>query len=331
MTGNLSRRLATVATTALLGTMLLGVGTASAATPLLGATFEVLSPIVKNGDIAGFRATITNNDTSTVSQLFLVDKGSDGTLFSVASNPAGKCNAPTAGPLYCAFGQLKPGSTVTVVFTLTTVLAATATADLAKVAFNTTGLGSGGGDNSHGDSWASGSTFKADLTISDDFGGRYVANNNLKLVQNLQTLSNANPHSTRTFAPISGIYTTVEDVDCTTPTDAICAGLTTGFGQVSKVNVNDGADVTGTPGTTLLHFTIQSYASEVPSGKNASNISVLHTYGVGNSETLSRACNFSPKTNTVPANAPCIMVKKLSGGSFQVDVWTFHNGGLRLF
>ncbi|HEV2006967.1 MAG TPA: hypothetical protein VGQ85_10165 [Candidatus Limnocylindrales bacterium] len=328
MTGNLSRRLATVATTALLGTMLLGVGTANAAVPTLTPTFDVLSPVVTNGDIAGFRATITNNDTSTVSQLFLVDKGSDGTLFSVTTTQ-GRCNAPTAGPLYCAFGQLKPGKTLAVVFTLTT-LAAPASADLAKVAFNTTGLGSGGGDNSHGDSWPS--TFSSvTLTNSDDFGGRYVANNNLKLIQNLQALSNANPHSTKTIVPSSDIYATVEDIDCTTSTDSICLGLTTGFGQVSKVNVNNGNDVSGTAGTTLLHFTIQTYAGEVPSGKNANNIFVLHTYaGVGSPETISQACTFSPKNNPVPANAPCITVLKLGGGSFQVDVWTFHNGGLRL-
>ncbi len=328
MTGKLSRRLATVATTALLGTMLLGVGTATAAVPVLHATFDVLSPIVKNGDIAGFRASITNNDTSTVSQLFLIDKLSDGTLFSVTTTQ-GKCNAPTAGPLYCALGQLKPTKSVTVVFTLTTL--ASTTSDLAKVAFNTTGLGSGGGDNSHGDSWPSNFTSVA-LTNSDDFGGRYVANNDLKVVQNLQALSNANPHSTKTFAPISGIYTTVEDVDCATiPIDAICAGLTTGFGQVSKVNVNNGVDVSGTAGPTLLHFTIQTFASEVPSGKNANNIFVLHTYaGLGSSETITQACTFSPKNNPVPANAPCIAVLKVGGGSFQVDVWTFHNGGLRL-
>jgi hypothetical protein len=332
VTGNFSRRLATVATMALLGTMLLGVGTASAAIPLLAPTFDTLSPLVKNGDIAGFRTTIKNNDTSTVSQLFLVDKGSDGSVFSVTSSQ-GKCNAPGAGPLYCAFGQLKPGKTVTVTFTLTTI-AAPATTNLVKVAYNTTGLGTtGGGDNSHGDSWPS--TFATvSLTNSDDFGGRYVADNSLKLIQNLQALSNANPHSTKTIVPSSDIYSTVEDINCSTSTDAICAGLTTGFGQVSKVNVNNGDDVSGTPGTTLLHFTIQTYASEVPSGKNANNIFVIHTYPVGTSfltETISTVCTFSPKNNPVPANAPCLVVTKLGGGSFQVDVWTFHNGGLRLF
>jgi hypothetical protein len=127
----------------------------------------------------------------------------------------------------------------------------------------------------------------------------------------------------------------VQDIDCTIPNpDPSCSTLTGGFGQISKVNVNNGVDVSGTEGTTLLHFTIQTYASEVPSGKNANNIYVVHTYPTttgSSTETITTRCTFSPKSNPVPSNPPCITVTKLSGGSFQVDVWTFHNGQIRLF
>jgi hypothetical protein len=315
--------------------MLLGPGTVAAATPLLNASASALTGTVKNGDYVAYSATITNNDTSTVSQLYLLEGDSLGNLsngtFYSAKATQGRCNA--SGPLYCSLGQLKPGKTATV-----TVVYLTPAAPIVQstfyASFNTTGLGSGGGDNSHGDQWDV-SSF-ASLSNSDDFGGRYVANNGAKIVENLQALSNANPHSTKAYAPSTEIYASVLDVDCsaTTP-DPMCANFSTGFGQLSQVNVNNGLDVSGTAGSTLLHFTIQTYASEVPSGKNANNIYVIHGYvdettGLWTSETIDTKCTFTPKNATTPNNAACLTVTKLGGGSFQVDVWTFHNGGLRL-
>ena len=88
------------------------------------------------------RPHIINGDTSTVSQLFLIDTGSGGT-FDTATPSQGRCNA--TGPLYCVLGQLKPGKTATVTFTIKAP--ATGAALPVSVIFNTTGLGSGGGDN----------------------------------------------------------------------------------------------------------------------------------------------------------------------------------------
>lgn len=315
--------------------MLIGPGTVSAATPLLIQGASALTPLVTNGDYVAFSATIFNNDTSTVSQLFLLEgdsagNTSNGTFYS-AKPTQGKCNA--TGPLYCALGQLKPGKTATVTIVYLAPAAPTARA-LFYGMFNTTGLGSGGGDNSHGDQWDVAAD--ASLTNSDEFGGRYVVNNGAKIVQNLQALSNANPHSTKAFAPSTDIYASVQDVDCSAATpDPMCADFSTGFGQLSQVNVNNGLDVTGTAGTTLLHFAIQTYVSEVPSGKNANNIYVIHGYvdeltHAWTTETIAAKCTFTPKTAITPSNPACITVTKLAGGSFLVDVWTYHNGGLRL-
>src|SRR5262249_10116608 len=147
--------------------------------------------------------------------------------------------------------------------------------------FNTVGLGSGSGDNSHGDKWpsvdaAGNPLLVAQVTNSADFGGRYVLNDNLLVVENSQAINNANPHSTRAFSPGHGIGVTVQDVDCSVADpDPLCTALAAGSGQISKVNVNDGKDVSGVPGTTLLHFYLQADSSEIPAGKGAGNIVIL--------------------------------------------------------
>jgi hypothetical protein len=313
-------------------------GVATAAVPTLTPTWSVIPTTVGSGDYVAFRGQIRNDDSSTVSQLYLVELASrdPNLILDSVAKSQGTCDT-TGATFVCSLGQLKPHktATVTAIFKTRTVVApATGYSAIESLVFNTTGLGStSGGDNSHGDSWPSG-PLPAQVTTSGDFGGRYVLTSTLKVVENNQALSNANPHSTRAYAPVTGIGVTVEDVDCTIETpDPICALFTTGSGQVSKVNVNDGQDVSGTPGTTLLHFYIQADASEIPSGKNANNLFVTHVYDEATltpvTETISTRCLFAKKAPT-PTNAPCITVTNLGGGDLGVDVWTFHNGGMKL-
>jgi hypothetical protein len=292
---------------------------------------------VNNGDYVAFRGSIYNDDTSTVSQLYLVELARDANLIFESytinqASPGAFCETTTDGTLKCTLGQLKPRRTATVTVVFTT--AATGTSATESWEFNTTGLGSeSGGDQSHGDSWPSGTALTVALSNSDDFGGRYVLNDALKIVENSQALNSiSNPHSTRAYAPVTGIGVTVEDIDCDvelpeTP-DPICDDFTTGFGQVSNVNVNNDIDDSGITSETLLHFYLQLDSSEIPQGTNANEVSVYHVYP-GGSETIDATCTFAKKSTT-PNNAPCIVVKNLPGGDMGVDVWTDHNGGLRL-
>jgi hypothetical protein len=326
-------RLATVLTTAVLAATL-GVGTVSAATPNLAATWTVIPKQVSDGDYVAFRGEITNNDTSTVSQLFLVELARDPNLPTLVSIATSQGSCTLGDPFMCTLGQLKPHRTAKITAVFLTADATASYTAIERWEFNTTGLGSGGGDNSHGDSWASDDSGADELVASvstdGDFGGRYVKDNNVLIVQNDQAINNANPHSTRAYSPTTGIGVTVEDIDCTaTVPDQLCTDLAAGFGQISKVNVNDGIDVSGTSGATLLHFYLQLDSSEILAGKNANSVNVLHTYP-GGEETISDRCTFASKRATTPNNAPCITVKNLSGGDLGVDVWTFHNGGLRL-
>jgi hypothetical protein len=341
------RRVAGIVSTALLALMLASPTAVNAAVPLLTPTWSVIPTTVQDGDYVAFRASITNDDTSTVSQLFLVELARDPNLTLVpgtVSSSQGSCDSTTDPTAFlCTLGQLKPHKTATVTAVFRTALVvdpATFYTATGRWEFNTTGLGSdSGGDNSHGDSWPSvdpishADLLVATVTSSGDFGGRYVLNSNLKIVENNQALSNSNPHSTRAYAPVTGIGVTVEDVDCNVETpDPICADFTTGFGEVSKVNVNDGVyvDDPDFSGLTPLHFYLQLDSYEIPQGANANTVSVLHVWGPAptDQETISTRCTFAKKA-TIPNNAACITVKNLPGGDLGIDVWTFHNGGLR--
>jgi hypothetical protein len=337
---------------ALLALALVGPTGVSAATPDLEAHWFVIPTTVNNGTYVAFRGEITNNDSSTVSQLFLVELVRDPnlTLISVTASQGTPCDT-TGTAFMCSLGQLKPHKTakVTAVF-LTAVNSAPPAPPITSATerweFNTTGLGSGGGDNSHGDSWPS---FVRDpntneitedfltVALSDNFnfGGRYVLNSTLKIVENSQALSSSNPHSTRAYSPVTGIGVTVEDLDCTvtdppTDLDPICDDFTAGFGEVSKVNVNDGifVDDPDFTGVTPLHFYLQLDSSEIPQGTNANEVSVIHVLPGGGTETIVNSCTFARKA-TIPNNAPCLTVKNLPGGDLGIDVWTFSNGGLR--
>ena len=252
---------------------MLGAGTVSAATPNLTPKWTVIPTTVADGDYVAFRGEITNDDNSTVSQLFLVELVRDPalTLISIATSQ-GSCT--TNDPFVCTLGQLKPHKTARVTAVFQTDDATASYSATERWEFNTTGLGSGGGDNSHGDSWASNDSgsdeLSAKVSTDPDFGGRYVKDNSLLVVQNSQAINNANPHSTKAFAPASGIGVTVEDISCTgTNQDPLCADLSAGFGEISKVNVNDGVDISGTQGTTLLLVSMHLDSAAIRAGVKA--------------------------------------------------------------
>jgi hypothetical protein len=332
-----TRRLGAILATALFAVALVP-GLANAATPNLTPSFSFVPSIVASGDYVAFRSRITNNDTSTVSQLFLLEDGptrDPNLTFNSLTTTQGTCD--TTGLISCTLGQLKPHktATVTAIFRTNDVPTGSDSYSVTEsFTFNTTGLGSSsGGDSSHGDSWPSGPV-SGTVTTNGDFGGRYVLNTNLLRVENSQAINNTNRHSTRAYAPVTGIGVTVEDIDCTTSSDPICASFTTGSTAVSKVNVNDGIDISGTPGTTLLHFYLQADSSELTLGQTAGNLVVTHVYvdevtHLNVIETISTKCQFSKKSGPNPTNAPCITPTNLGGGDIGVDVWTFHNGGLK--
>jgi hypothetical protein len=205
--------------------------------------------------------------------------------------------------------------------------------------WSTTGSTPSDGGTSHGDvwSWYDGATINPDLK---DFRSRWVVDQ--FSVENDQVISSGNPHSTKAIVKTSDIPVTVQDLACPA-SPALCEGLA-GFGQVSHVDVNGGS----IPGTTWYHFVIQADSSEIPSGTNQNNVVVNHSWtqtGVDCDgvtpldpvttqvtcyETIVDRCTIAKQTGE-PTNAEaCIVVKRLSGNDLMVDVWTHHNGAIRL-
>jgi hypothetical protein len=378
----------------LLALMLLGPSGALAATPTVSvgstsatATGTGASPtVVSIGDTVRFQSTLRNDDSSTISQLF-VQGFSEASVYSfgtptqyavsITKNDAVVDNGCAASTdLSCSVRNVKPTDVVkvTVVYKVPRFAAGSTTVDYggrptcdmgfaqgfdtstSPVTYNTPddttspdlvgpavcvhfvwstsgNTTSDGGGTSHGDvwSWYDGAKINSQLT---DFRALWVVDQ--LFVENTQTINADNPHSTRAYAPTAGIPVTVEDIDCDAshypdPGDvpAICATLT-GFGEVSRVDLAGGAPLecptVGDPhAPCVYHFMLKLDNIEITSSPKGVN----HVYP-GGFETITTKCTFA-KGSSVPSTISCITVKKLPGGDLQVDVWTLHNGSIRLF
>ena len=307
------RRVSLVATSSLLALMLVGPGTAGAATPLGEAASHAVPAVIKAGETGAFVTSFHNGDKSTISQLFLSGTLTGTGVALVAAYPSqGTCDG-----LDCTFGQLKPRKDVTV-----TVVYSTTTATLAAAGsfvYNTVGLGSGSGDASHGDQWttAASSSTRAD----GNYGGRFINNSNL-VVANDQAINDANPHATKVLAPKTFIGVTVSDGSVVTQPCAapiVCADLAL-FGESSVINVADGGSFPGG-----FNIIISFDSSEVV-GANQNTLSIYHTY-TGGAELIDQRCAFA-KNSTTPKSMPCLTVSK-SGPDLIASIWTTHNGIMR--
>jgi hypothetical protein len=344
---------------ALAATPTVSVGSTSPTATVSGASPSVVSI----GETVRFQSTLQNSDPSTISQLFV--KGfSDATIYSYGTptvytvaltrNGSTVNNAcAAAADLSCSVRNVKPLDViqVTVVYKVPLVNAGTtdpysgdATCPLGYaqgygtlpdpasfvdgpavcvlVQWSTTGAPSSDGGTSHGDvwNWYDGAMINGDL---QDFRSRWVVQSGQFIVANDQVINVDNPHSTQAIVKTADIPVSVEDVECP-PAPALCEGLA-GFGEVSQVDVNGGS----IPGTTWYHFVLQADSSEIPNGTNQNNVVVNHIYD-GGFETIVDRCTISNATGEPTNTEACIVVKKLAGNDLRIDVWSLHNGGLRL-
>lgn len=310
------RRVSYAVASSLLAVMLLGPAGASAATPALDEIQYPAPATVGVGELAAVVFGITNSGKSTVSQLFLVDVVITGGTFFTAYPSQGTC---TAGGTSCTFGQLKPKKTASVIIVITPdgVGSVNVTGT-----FNTTGLGSGSDDASHGDQW----DVQATVTVSDDaqdVAGRFIDEDGNLLVQNSQALSDTNPHSTKVVAPQTLIGVSVEDgnpaitQECFLTADE-CANL---FGETSAIYVAQGGTFPGG-----FQVVIGFDRSEIV-GANANTLTIYHTYD-DTYEIIDTRCTFAPNSS-VPKTLPCLTVDRLGGGDLQATIWTTHNGFMK--
>jgi Domain of unknown function DUF11 len=307
-------RVATLLTTALTASMLIGVGAATAAPPQWVMTVDRLPATVSPGADAGYRVTITNNGPSNIASLFLV---SDQTVApSYISAPSqGTCNA--TGLLSCAFGAL--GAKQSVVVTVAYKTPGAGNAFGVTFQANTTGATfSDTKGRSHGDTlFADPKVTSTALSASPDFAGGFAVS--ATSYANVQAVDRRNPQATSIEAFQSLIPVMIRDgitsgVACTI---GACSGA---FGQWSALSVAEGAPF-GSP----FKVTLLLWGGAVPGGTSANEIFVLHTPDVGPTYVIDQAC--SPATGT-PANAECLTATKV-GSNYRIEVWLFQNGSIR--
>ena len=126
-------------------------GTVTAAPPRWVMTVTPLPDTVTAGATAGFEVTVTNNGPSNISALYLNDNKGETPVYLSSERP-GACGPtdPPTGRLFCSFGALTAGDSVTIVVAYATPTSGASYA--IKFQANTTGATfSDGKGRSHGD------------------------------------------------------------------------------------------------------------------------------------------------------------------------------------
>jgi hypothetical protein len=276
---------------------------------------QALPTAVTPGAEAGYSLSIKNAGPSNISQLYLVTAdGSPAPTYTAPSQ--GSCTYTTR--TICSFGALRKGRTASIVIAFATPASGANSFSMA-FAWNTTGLGAGESDNSHGDDLDQiGTTLLVD---DDNFEGGFVRTPGE--LGNASGLSASNQQSTKVIVPASNIPVTVADEsavigDASCPAELECSTLT------SELNVNSGA-----PFPNGFKAIIGFDSSQLESGTNANNLDFWHLFDDGiNGELITDACMFTGG-NPVPKNMPCVDVANAGGGDLIATFWLTQNGRIQ--
>jgi Domain of unknown function DUF11 len=331
------RRLASVASAALLALTLLGVGTASAATPTWSSTATSIPGSVTPGKYALYHVTVTNSGTSNISQLFLEDNV--GFAAYSATPSTGSCVvSPT---LLCNLGALNAGpttDTIDVVYqTPTSGSSCTAPgvtgSDCFNIDFQFNTSGNTFSDTkhrSHGDNLDT--PVSTHLDGSADFAGGYVVFGGSSF-----STQTGDVQSTTVNALGTGFPVTVQESSLTA---SPCSGDTgTPVGQVVTLHIKGGDTFSSDFLTTI---TIKT--SALPDETVLSDISLCHQYdNQSTPPALLPVC----ATDAAPAGQSACFWPRWSGTVVEhgpeahsdaddadnhlfliLDVFDFQNGGL---
>jgi hypothetical protein len=312
VTGKLSRRLATVATTALLGTMLLGAGTATAAQA--GWEFihnATLPSAVTPGADAGYSFTIHNNGKSNISQLYLTTSVNAVPSYFVNSRGTICQLSPT---LFCAFGALNSGASIDVTVAYTTPTTGNSYAPTFQI--NATGVSFQDAHHSHGDTLSD--PFSTVLSRDSNFAGGFQIADGTTYTDNT-LLSKQNIQSSAATSKTLAVPVTIQDNLPGFPgsgTDP-CATLHC-IGDWTSVHVGNGDQGP-------VKVTLVLYGKSVPNQASVNDIGLWHE-GSSPNPIMLRCSDASSIPNG--GGNECVTVT-LVGGNFQIVAWLLHNGGGR--
>jgi len=290
--------------------------------------FTTSPATVSPNALAAFKVTIKNAGSSNISALYL-------STSIPASNPAGNpvyifpavwtnetgptapCRSDTSLPLYCSFGSLNSGATVTVEIVFQ--------APAASLSFNFRADGNGNtpsdGGTSHGDTLLGPTGFN--VSTSKDFSGGFDLNGGTPFQTN-NILGKKNIQSTAVTSNRAATPVTVTDGLTTFPvvggTDP-CLTVTC-VGDWAIVSVGD-----GTVGP--VEVTITIYGQTIHGNPALSSFGLWHEGSSPNPITLPCSDPSSiPSHGGDKAYAECITVQ-IVGNNYVIDAWLKHNGSGR--
>jgi hypothetical protein len=318
-------RIATLLSTAMVATMLVGVGSASAANPTWAVAFDRLPNMVAPGSDAGWFVTVTNNGPSNINDLNIsVTSEETGGLPSyfvgmdLSSGGTESCSTAT-GALVCNVGTLVDDGTVTFVVAFPVPASDIGTFDL------NIGLRAGTGDtetDGPGKSRGDKKTFTNSTPISSspNFDGGFSVDDTT--YQTNQSIGRRNVQASTVENVAGNVGVTIEDgitngVDCATAASRTC------FAEWTALNVDDGAAF-GSP----FKVTLLISGSAVPGGTSADDIVVVHELENGSVEILGDEEGELCASDNDSASAECIFVTKV-GNNLKIVAWLFGNGNLR--
>lgn len=318
-------RFATVLTSATMASLLLGVGTATAANPTWAVSFDRLPNVVAPGSDAGWFVTVTNDGPSNINDLNISitseEEGALPTYISdlvLSSGGTESCSTAT-GALVCNVGTLVDDATVTF-----TVAFAVPSTDIGTFDLNIGLVAGTGNTDSDGPGKSRGDkktfTNSTPISSSSNFDGGFTASENS--YQTNQNVGRRNLQATTIENVGDNIGVTIEDgiatgVDCLTTASRTC------IGEWSAVNVDDGAEF-GTP----FKVTLLIAGSSVPGGTAAADIVLVHELDNGTVEVLGDSADERCDSAGDSASAECIYVTKV-GSNYRLVAWLFQNGNLR--
>jgi hypothetical protein len=320
-------RLASVATGALLATMLLAPSLTSANTPAwnFDGTTALGPATIKVGGSDAWHVVINNPGPSNISALYLTTDISASPAFvgnvtySYSGGPANPCSAAGAGKLVCSFGALPALGQIQIDAVAYQITAS-------NFSFNFELLGNGNtpsdkGHKSHGD------TKLFPVTVATSTSGDYAGSWTLdtSVLNTDQTVGRNNVQGTTVRPPSTHIPVSVDDSGTISFDCSASANCGHAFGVWTDLHVNNAADYSSSP----FQVTLLLYGKSIPNGVQLSDIKVIHVLdNVGGTETLTQtanACPSDPSTTT----ADCIASVTKVGQNVQVVLWLIQNGGLR--
>lgn len=302
-------RFATVFTAASMALLLIGVGTASAATPgWKNSNAVAILSNVGPGKDAGFTVTLKNEGPGNIATLsFKADK---------EASYVSDSRCVTSPVLLCTFGAQNVGQTIVLKVAFTVGSAGSFTVNFSE---STNGFSQNDkGGNSRGDI----NGFSASATVTTgggNFDGGYNVGDDTYSTN--QSVGRSNVQATKLASAPNLQAVTIEDGVTTFTCQSSVSQCSRLIGEWSVLHVGDGS-------VGPMKVTILIYGNAVSGNPALSSLFLVHTSDAGVTSVIDQQCTYDGDGNV--ENADCLAGTPTKvGRNYQIVAWLAKNGGIR--